>query len=103
MSGEEIAFSFGLFVILGSAALLYRYTLSRKAAERAAEANRKYKPRGADADPLTLRQLVVLWGSGSVVRLATRDRSVAFTVAVYVAWGVGGVLWVRRDAKRKAG
>lgn len=83
MSGGEIAaLAFGIVVIFGSAALAYRYTLSPKAADRMAEANRKYVPHVEQ--PLTPRRALFTYGplvAGRVALAVVTDSGLVWAFA----------------------
>ena len=66
--GDTAGLIFGILTIAGGAALAYRYTLSAKAAERMAEANRNYVP--PVEKPMTPRRALIYNGPLFVARFA---------------------------------
>ena len=77
------ALGFGIVVIFGGAALAHRYTISPKAADRMAEANRRYVP--PVEKNLTPRQAAALYGSLFVVELGVALFLESVTLAVVAA------------------
>lgn len=93
----------GLLVIVGGWALAYRYTISPKAGERMAEANRRYSPPARMTDPIAWRDFAIVWVAWSVFRLVAHVVSWPPALAV-AALGVLGVhVLIRRDKSKRAG
>ena len=98
---EVITLVGGFVVILIGWAALYRYTLSPKAAERMAEANRKYKPRATEYHPATREDFIRLMAEYAVVTLALQLLSLPAALTVLVLVVVARLVRARRKAGRR--
>lgn len=77
------ALAFGVAAMVAGVGVAYRYTISPKAADRMAEANRRYVP--PKEKNLTPRQAAALYGSLFVVELGVALFLESVTLAVVAA------------------
>ena len=89
MTTEEAAvFAFGMLVMFAGSVWAYRYTISPKAPERMAEANRRYVP--ASEKPRDWRRAAIVYAALWLVRIASVVVAGSpFLLVLWTAVGVG--------------
>lgn len=104
MSQAEVLTLVGgfVFIFVGWAAL-YRYTLSPKAGERMAAANRRYKPRPTELQPLTPAMAVFIVIEWTIFGAAMQLLDMGPSLGVLAVLAVVRILVARRLAHRREG